>query len=85
MKVRVKVYPVTVMSEAEIEAPSEAKAIEIAEAMALRGALKFYSPDRRFVSLIYKEPKLRVSAQPTPPHKTTVVPPPKPGGQDDGS
>ena len=64
MKFKVKVYPVAVMSEAEIEAPSEAKAIEIAEALALRGGLKFYSPDRRFVSLIYKEAKLRTKAPP---------------------
>lgn len=65
MKIRVKVYPVTVMSETEIEAPSEAKAIELAEALALRGGLKFFSPDRRFVSLIYKEAKLRTKAPPS--------------------
>lgn len=62
MKFTVKVYPVTVMSETQIEAPSEAKAIEFAEALALKGGLKFYAPDRRFVSLIYKEAKLRTKA-----------------------
>lgn len=84
MKIRVKVYPVQVMGEVNVDAPSEAKAIEIAEAAALVGKLKFFSPDRRFVSLIYKEgAKLRTKA---PPEKSS-----KPegelleGGHDDGT
>ena len=79
-KFTVKVYPVTVMSETQIDAPSEAKAIEIAEALALKGGLKFYAPDRRFVSLIYKEAKLRTKAPPTRAEGELLE-----GGQDDGS
>lgn len=81
MKFTVKVYPISVMSEAEFEAPSEAKAIELAEALALRGGLKFYAPDRRFVSLIYKEAKLRTKAPPASRSEGELLE----GGQDDGS
>lgn len=78
-KFKVIVYPVTVMSETQIEAPSEAKAIEIAEALALRGALKFYSPDRRFVSLIYKGAKSKTKVPPRSEGELLE------GGQDDGA
>lgn len=78
-KFKVIVYPVSVMSETTIEAQSEAKAIATAEALALKGALKFYSPDRRFVSLIYKEPKLRAKPPTTRGEGELLE-----GGHDDG-
>ena len=79
MKFRLRVYPVQVMGEVDVDAPSEAKAIEIAEAAALVGKLKFFSPDRRFVSLIYKEPKLRTKSSERAEGDMLE------GGKDDGS
>ncbi len=55
MKHTIRLYPVTVMSELEVEAPSEAEAIIKAERIAMSGGCKFYSPDRRMIGLVYKE------------------------------
>jgi len=79
-KCKVKVYPTNVMSEIEIDAPTEAQAIAMAEQAAAQGKLKFWKPDRPFVSLIYKEPKLRAKAPPVRSEGELLE-----GGQDDGS
>lgn len=54
-KHKVKLYTVALMSEVEIEANSEAEAIEKAEGIAKVGGCKFYSPDRSLISLVYRE------------------------------
>ena len=70
MKYRIKVYPITVMSEVEVEANSEGEAIVKAEKIAMSGGCKFYTPDRRIIGLIYKEaPKARLRAGKAAPKK----------------
>jgi len=55
MKHTIRIYPVTLMSEVEVEANSEAEAILKAEKIALTGGCPFYAPDRRMIGLVYKE------------------------------
>lgn len=72
-KHKVKLYKIELMSEVEVDAGSEAEAVEKAEAIASAGGCKFYRPDRTLISLIYKEAPKRARGSRSQ------------GGQDDGA